>query len=623
MFRNTSTIWIAVVYLCVAPMTWAQTPDGDRPNVLWITSEDNSPYLACYGDAQAKTPNLDQLAAKGVRYRNAFSSAPVCSAARSTLITGMHASSAGVHNHRSSQAIPDGFKLYPELIREAGYYCTNNSKTDYNVSVNGRRGTKACWDECSGRAHYKNRASGQPFFAVFNLGVSHEGQTTDQAYNRRRAQGLFPADRVVPPDQVKLPPYHADTPVIRENWSRYYDNMWLMDKQVGDILTELSKRGLAEDTIVFYYADHGGALPRGKRNIHDSGTRVPLIIRIPEKFKDLAPAKAGQWINAPVAFVDFPATLLSLLEIPIPQYYEGKAFMGSQAKRQDHVFLFRGRMDERYDTVRAVRTDRALYINNLTPHRPWGQYYFYPFNVMPSMSAWYKAFKAGQCNPIQARYWQDKPGEEFYLVDSDPYQIKNLAQERRYADTIDHLRQILRLRLVETRDAGLIPEGMYAWLPGEQTLYEYTHSAAYPIEDVVDLAFKATSRDQKHLTAIRAALSHAHPVMRYWAATGCLVLGKQAAPAKTALMTLVNDPAADVRVVVAEALGQMGEVTTAVRTLYYVIRTGNQYEGLAAINALEMLGRDGLIAGSDLRSLLEGTTRTDLMERVMDAINTL
>jgi len=352
------------------PLQAGRRGGQDRPNILWITSEDNSPLLGCYGDKQAHTPNLDRLAREGVRYRNAFANPPVCSAARSTLILGMYACSVGLHNHRSKVRIPDSFRSYPEYMRESGYYCTNNSKTDYNYT----RKAGEAWDESSKKAHYDNRKPGQPFFAVFNTTLSHEGQLTEKAVANRRKKGILPAKPRISPEDVKFPPYHADTPVVRRDWSIYYDNVTLMDKEVGRLLEELDTKGLADDTIVFYYADHGGALPRGKRNIHDSGTRVPFIMRFGKKWAHLAPADPGEWVDQPVSFVDFPATAFSLMGVPIPKHFEGRAFLGEQAgELQDHVFLYRGRMDERYDTVRAVRDRRYRYIQNYSPHRPWGQ----------------------------------------------------------------------------------------------------------------------------------------------------------------------------------------------------------------------------------------------------------
>jgi hypothetical protein len=519
-------------------------------------------------------------------------------------------------------AVPASFRFYPELLREAGYYCTNNSKTDYNVQVDGKRSPTFFWDESSRQAHYKNRKPGQPFFAVFNITYSHEGQTTDKGYAKRRAQGLFPPQRIVPPERVKLPPYHPDTPVVRENWSRYYDNLWLMDQEVGKRLSELEEAGLAEETIVFYYSDHGGALPRGKRNIHDSGTRVPMIIRFPKKWAHLAPAKPGAWVDQPVSFVDFPATLLSLAGVPIPQNYEGKAFLGKQARPQDHVFLFRARMDERYDTVRAVRTREYLYVNNFTPHRPWGQFYSYPFRVMPSMRAWYDEYTAGRCNPVQARYWQEKPGEEFYVIAGDPFQVNNLIDDPQHADVIAKLRQTLKTRILETRDAGLIPEGMYPLLAGDKTVYEYAQSDAYPIRAVLEVATMATSRDASKLPELMTALDDAHPVVRYWAATGCLVLKGEAAPAKPRLLALLDDPVADVRVVAAEALSHLGEVERATRTLADVLDTGNEYEILAAITALELFARSKLLPAKRVRALVEKKP-PGVAERVFNWIQSL
>ncbi len=566
---------------------------ADRPNILWITSEDNSPYLGCYGDGQAFTPNLDRLAAEGVRYRNAFANAPVCSAARTTLITGMYACSIGAHNHRSRVAIPGAFRLYPEHLRAAGYYCTNNRKTDYNLSNAGQP-----WDECSGQAHYRNRKPGQPFFAVFNFVTSHESKVApspDKTAFR------------VPPDEIVLPPYHPDTPAIRRDWANYYDQITRLDEQVGAMLEELSRAGLAGDTIVFYYADHGGALPRGKRNLHDSGTRVPLIVRFPKKWAHLAPAGPGEWIDRPVSFVDLPATVLSLAGAPVPDHYEGRVFLGPQQEApREHVFLFRGRMDERYDTVRAVRDRQFRYVRNYSPHRPWGQHYSYPFRVLPSMRSWYSACQAGECNAVQARYWQPKPAEELYDTKADPFEIENLVGQPDHADRLDAMRRTLREEIIATRDTSLIPEGMLMRLAAESTAYEYAHSDRYPIERVVAIADRAASRDAGALDSLVRALADPHPAVRYWGATGCLILQEKAMPAKRQLLATLDDEWGDVRIASAEALGYLGETEAALEALGVVLRQGNEYEVLAALNTLDFMRQAGRVSLPRVQKLVKG-----------------
>ena len=275
--------FIAALVLIIVLLAESHSIAENRPNILWLTSEDNSPYLGCYGDALALTPNLDRLAAQGVRYRNAFANAPVCSVARTTLITGMYASSLGGQNHRSAVAMPQQFKLYPEHFRAAGYYCTNNSKTDYNF-----QGGQKAWNESSNKATYDNRQTNQPFLAVYNSTTSHESQVAPKGGKTNFR---------VSPAKITLPPYHPDTEVIRRDWANYYEQMTLMDQEIGEHLDKLEQDGLADDTIVLYHSDHGGGLPRGKRNIHDSGTRVPLIIRFPKKWSHLAPAKPGEWVT--------------------------------------------------------------------------------------------------------------------------------------------------------------------------------------------------------------------------------------------------------------------------------------------------------------------------------------
>ena len=576
---------------------------AERPNILWITSEDNSPYLGCYGDPLAQTPQLDRLASQGIRYRNAFANAPVCSSARTTLITGMYGTSLGVHHHRSRVRIPENFKLYPEHLRAAGYYCTNNSKTDYNLA-----GAPRPWDESSNQAHYRKRPAGKPFFAVFNLTTTHESQVAPKG-----GKSTFR----IPPEKITLPPFHPDTPEIRRDWANYYDQMTIMDGQVGALLAELEQAGLADDTIVFYCGDHGGALPRGKRNIHDSGTRVPLIVRIPPKFARLAPVAAGGWVEQPVSFVDLPVTFFSLVDAPIPANYEGRPFLGeNKAAPRDFVFLFRGRMDERYDMVRAVRDREFRYVRNYSPHRPWGQHYSYPFEVQPSMRSWFAEFEAGRCNEVQSAYWKPKPAEEFYRIADDPHELRNLANDRQHATRRAELERKLRATMVETRDTGFIPEGMFERLAGKKTIHDYAQSSAYPIERIVDLAGKASSRDARHLGDLRAALNDAHPVIRYWGALGCVVLQKKSAPAKARLLELLRDDWADVRVVAAEALGYHGKAEPAVSALAEVVRSKQLHEALAALNTLEYMWKSGHVPLSRVQSIVRDLKLAEPADRI-------
>ncbi len=580
---------------------------ADRPNVLWVTSEDNSPYLGCYGDPLAKTPNLDRLAEQGVRYRNAFANAPVCSVARTTLITGMYASSIGGQNHRSNVAMPKQFQLYPEHLRAAGYYCTNNSKTDYNFP-----GGLKSWNASSAKASYDNRQPNQPFFAVYNLTTSHESQVAP-----KNGKNVFR----IAPDKIVLPPYHPDTSVIRRDWANYYDQITLMDQQVGELLAKLENDGLAEDTIVFYYSDHGGGLPRGKRNIHDSGTRVPLIMTFPKKWAHLAPAKPGEWVNDLVSFVDIPATLFSLCTIPIPENYEGSPFLGEKkAVPRDHVFLYRGRMDERYDTVRAVRDSEFRYVRNYSPHRPCGQQYSYPFKVLPTMRSWYDEFLAGHCNEAQASYWKPKTPEEFYSIADDTFELRNLISEPNRAESIAKLRTALQSHILSTRDTGFIPEGMFQKLSGNKTLYDYAHSDAYPLEQIFSMANMASDGEPRNLPSLVTSLDDPDPIVRYWAATGCLILKNKASPAKAKLTERLKDDWADVRVIAAEAIGQLGELDAAIETIKEVLQTGNPYESLAALNSLDVLRSEGLIRLEVAREIVRDLKLAEPADRIADFI---
>jgi len=572
---------------------------AERPNILWITSEDNGPFLGCYGDPLAQTPHLDRLASQGVRYTRAFATSPVCSASRSSLITGLHNISIGLQHHRSRVALPAWVRTYPEYLREAGYFCTNNVKTDYNFTGN----QKAPWDECDNQATYAHRQSGQPFFAIFNLTESHESQTFPSSVAKKRQNGTFPATPRLKPEQISLPPYHPDLPAIRQEWVDYYDCVTAMDGKVGELLDELERAGLAEDTIVFYYSDHGGVVTRSKRFVYDTGTHVPLIVRFPERWRHLAPGAPGSAIDRLVSFIDLPPTLYSLAGVPVPKQFQGTAFLGDQAgPAADHVFLYRGRMDGRYDMTRAVRDERYRYIRNYYPHRPNGQPYSYAYNA-PTTPAWEAAFQAGRCNAVQAAYFLPRPAEEFYDTLADPWEVNNLAAEPAQAERMAHLREQCWADMAAVHDSGFIPEGMFTLKAGDGTIADYVRGDAYPYEQVKAVADAATSRDAGRLGDLVAALAAAEPLLRYWGAVGCPVLASQAAGANPLLRGLLDDPIPSVRIAAAEALGYTGDVERAVAALAKHLDPGDDAVALEAINALDFLGEPARSVLNAIRAL--------------------
>ncbi len=428
---------------------------ADLPNILWITSEDNGPHIGAYGDRFADTPNIDALAAKGVIYKTAWSNAPVCAPARTTIITGIYPTSMGAQHMRSFVQVPDSIQMYPQYLRQLGYYCTNNSKEDYNLQLN-----EKIWDESSRQAHWKNRAPGQPFFAIFNHTVSHESQI------RRR-----PHDPVHDPKEVRVPAYHPDTPESRRDWAQYYDKITEMDSRVGANLKEIEAAGLAEDTIVFYYGDHGSGMPRSKRWPFNSGLHVPMIVYIPEKWKHLASEDyiSGGMSDRMVSFVDLAPTLLSLAGKQPPCAMHGKAFLGKyEAEPRDYLYGFRGRMDERYDMVRSIRDQRYIYIRNYMPHRIYGQYIDYMFQT-PTTRVWKEMYDRGELRPPQTHFWETKPVEELYDLWADADEVRNLAGEACYQEKMNEFRKAHHQWVLDTHDLGFLPEGLIHEMAGDQS----------------------------------------------------------------------------------------------------------------------------------------------------------
>lgn len=582
MKNNSFSVFIILVMISFFFLTCASENENQKvsehPNILWIVSEDNSPFFGCYGDEFATTPTFDKLASEGVMYTNAFANAPVCAPARSTIITGVYPPSMGTQNMRSTYPTPEFIKFFPQYLREVGYYTTNNSKEDYNMIK-----PEGVWDESSKTAHYKNRKEGQPFFAIFNLTVSHESSIHKSIPNESLRHD---------PAKVTLPPYHPDTPEMRHDWAQYYDKIEDLDGQVSKILKELEDAGLAENTIVAYYGDHGGVIARSKRFVYESGTHVPMIWRFPKKYETIASGQPGSESDRLVSFVDLAPTMLSLANIEIPEYMQGKAFLGNQqAAPRDYVHIFRGRMDERIDEVRAVRDKQYRYIKNYMPHRIYGQYIEYLWRA-PSCRSWEEAYLAGNCNEAQSAFWEQKPPEELYDVVADPWEVNNLVADPEYAEVLTRLQAETNRWMLEIHDTGMMPEGEMSTLNEEQPSFTYVHSDRYPIEKIKHAADVATMRNPENLDEIITFLVDDNSDVKYWGATGCLILGKEAMPAKNQLLELLKDPTPDVRIAAAEALCGIGELKAATPIFIEALGEENQMVRVHALNSLEILGGD-------------------------------
>ena len=557
---------------------------ADRPNVLWITSEDNGPHLGCYGDEFADTPNIDGLAARGMIYLNAWSTAPVCAPARTTIISGLYPPCTGSEHMRSETRLPKSMKMYPQHLRELGYYCTNNSKEDYNLKKPGR-----VWDESSRKAHWRNRKAGQPFFAVFNFTTSHESQIRKRPHTPIHDAG-----------QVRVPAYHPDTPEVRRDWAQYYDKITEMDAQVGGLLKQLEKDGLADDTLVFYYGDHGSGMPRSKRWLYNSGLNVPLVVSVPQRFRDLAPAdyRPGGKSDRLVGFIDLAPTLLSTVGIEPPDCMQGHAFMGKYERaEQPYGYGFRGRMDERYDMARAVRDKRYLYIRNYMPHKTYGQYLTYMF-ITPTTQVWKDLYDRGKLAPPKTYFWETKPAEELYDLASDPDEVNNLADSPDHQQILARLRKAQRDKALEIRDVGFLPEGEIHSRSEGSTPYEMGHDAArYPMEKIMAAAELASSLEADVTDELARLFEDEDSAVRYWAAMGILMRRTDAViAAKPVLHRALADDSPYVRVIAAEALGRYGsesDAAEAVSVLMELARldTNGVFVSVLALNTLDELDK--------------------------------
>jgi len=559
-------------------------PRQKLPNIIWITSEDHGPHLGCYGDKFARTPNLDKLAKKGMLYTRAWSNAPVCAPARTTIISGLYPTSTGSEHMRSMTRLPANMHMFPHYLRLLGYYCTNKVKEDYNLEKTGK-----VWDDSSNKAHYKNRAAGQPFFAVFNSTKSHESQI-------RNPKVKLVSD----PTKVRIPAYHPDTPEVREDWTRYYDMISLVDADAGEVLRELEALGLLEDTIIIYFADHGSGMPRNKRTPLNSGLHVPMIVHFPDAWKHLAPPdyQPGGRSDRLVSFVDLAPTMLSIAGMPAPEWMQGRAFAGNHiAPANTFLHGFRGRMDERYDMQRSVTDGRYVYLRNFAPDLPAGQHVEYMFQTKTTQ-VWKKLHDAGKLNEAQSAFWKStREPEELYDLKNDPDEVRNIAETPEGLPIIEKYRNALRDHAMAIRDVGFFPEDEIHRLSKDRTPYEMGHDAkTFALDQAIHVAHMAISKRKLSDKLLKSRLEDADDIGgRYWAARGILIRGKERTTDNAdVLRNAMKDESPSVRVVAAEALATYGMKEDADEGFRVLLAHANAkknslYVSMASLNALDRL----------------------------------
>lgn len=560
----------------------------DRPNILWITCEDASTsWFGCYGNDQAYTPHIDALAERGLRFDRAYSSAPVCAVARGTLLMGMHATALGTQHMRSRYPVPESLKPGVALLKDAGYYCSNNVKTDYNMAGDDRR----FWHDSSRTAHFRNCPPDQPFFSVMNLTVSHESSLFPHIVARNRERATIPAEPRLSPAEIQLPPYLPDLPEMRQDFAIYHDVITALDQQVADILTELADSGRADDTIVFFFSDHGGPTPRSKRYLYDSGVRVPLILHIPEKWRHLLPEDPTVLTSRLTSFEDFVPTLLAIAKAPPTDDLTGQSILSPRDESMlPGIFLSADRFDGITGMQRAVVVGNYKYIRDFLPFTPRAPYSFYPLQ-MPSWQAWQTAWEAGSLTPQHAAYWQpDHLAEELYDLRNDPHELHNLADNPDHAIVLKAMRKTLFRHMVVRRDTGIIPEGLFYPYEGVTTRYGQMRHPNFHYKSLLKFACNL----EPTITDIGESAAAPDPLSQYWAAVH---LTRDLSPELTPLRK--NLSASPLTIVAAQAcvaLYHAGEKDAALAAFAPLFqREITVPEGIALVNACLQIKRPDII----------------------------
>jgi len=573
-------------WLCVFCVdTGAKTNEQERPNVLFLIIEDTSPYLLPpYGNEDIKTPNLDFLAKNGVVFSKAYSNGPQCSPARSSLISGSYSTTYGNDWHRNPHIVP-GQYFFPQYLREAGYFTVNAGKTDYNVTKDVRRQFyPITWDKMSGYhsktgkpnvSYNDEERNGRPFFAQFNNMTTHMSRMTSVTVENREPSRLNP-------DSVNLPPHVPDLPDIRSDYALHLDGVRDADKWVGLFLDDLKNRKLLENTIVFFFTDHGGCLPRGKAFGYNTGHQAGLIIYAPEKWQHLLPAIPGTKTDRLVEFADFGPTLLSLAGVSPPEHMQGKPFMGKfEATARNYSFGFRTNTEDHFDPSRSVFTERFQYIKFYAPYMVHALRQSFQWG-MPAQLAWDQHFLEGQVLPRHRQYYEPKPREMLFDIENDPYCLNNLADDPDFADVKQELIKEASTHIRETNDIGFFPKDVRNHFVNQGiSHYEWIMDNDYPLDLLHDLVEKASWPSVDDVDYFTGLLTHGRPEIRYWATSGLAYLfqqGHYAQVPKTKILELLDDDFNSVSAIAGLALVYSGDVKKGMKAL---IQQGRECNGFA------------------------------------------
>ncbi len=561
---------------------------AERPNVVWLISEDNSVhYMDMYDEHGTETPRIAELAQHGLVYDHAFSNAPVCSVARTTLITGCYGPRIGTQYHRKSVTVPmpEGLKMFPAYLRDAGYYTANNSKKDYNA-IEG----KGVWDESSNRATWRNRKEGQPFFYKQSFKATHESSLHFSA--KVMANQKTKTD----PETVFVAPYHPDTKTFRYTNARYRDQMQLVDQQIGAVVDKLKEDGLLEETFIFYFGDHGGVLPRGKGYAYESGLHVPLVVRVPEKWKHLVDADLGSRQSGFVSFIDFGPTTLHLAGVTVPEQVDGRPFLGegihtAEVSKRKTAFGYADRFDEKYDLVRTWRKGRFEYIRNYQPFNFDGLQNNYRYRML-AFQEWRELYHAGKLNDAQREFFEPRAAEALYDVEADPYEVRNLAGDPEYADILKEMRGELSSFVSELPDLSFFPESQLA-KAAFQNPVEFGKKRQKQIALMVKVADLSLLPFDEAKPDIERALNAKNPWLKYWGLIVCSSFGEEAKEFVPTAKTLASEATNRlVRIRAAEFLGLIGAAAPQETFLEVLKETDSGIEAGLILNSLVLL-RDG------------------------------